>query len=465
MSAIHELTQKNRPGVGLTVAHTAALVGLVLGTGAVMQWVVGPAAGIYPATILRQIGIVAIAAVSLNIVNGYTGQFSIGHAGFVAIGAYAGGAVSFYANSLGWVGAYDPAGLLTPGHAVMLAGAAIGAGAAGAAGYMVGLPSLRLRGDYLAIVTLGFGEIVRVLFQQTQSQVFDPQAARALPISGWWPPPLGGAQGFSSVIPYGELFWIYAALALTVVWCYRLKFSSSGRAFLSIREDEIAARAMGVNLTRYKVRAFVLAAALAGLGGAFYAHLNLAVQPKDAGFQKSFELIIIVVLGGLGSISGVLLAAFGLGGLTEWLRQPTSVWPAALVALALVGVVQAVRRDIDSRARGRAMGRALLVIGVLTGLFEGLRAFAAWQGFKLDDIRIVLYALALISVMLLRPQGLLGTSELWLVPGQLMRRKAKAAAAPSLRTAGPADPAAAPATGVGGVGGGVTEAGGDEGWP
>src|SRR5207249_2118116 len=135
-----------------------------------------------------------------------------------------------------------------------------------------------------------------------------------------WPPPLGGAQGFKELPNYTNLFWVWLFVAFTVVAAYRLKTSSSGRAFLSIREDEVAARAMGIDIAKYKVRAFVIAAFFAGVAGGLYGHSGVNMAPANAGFQLSFEIIIMVVLGGMGSISGAVLAAVILSLLPEFLR-------------------------------------------------------------------------------------------------------------------------------------------------
>jgi branched-chain amino acid transport system permease protein len=308
----------------------------------------------YWVNVLRRMGVFVIAAVSLNIVNGITGQFSMGHAGFMAIGSYIGASTTYYGSMLlhGSVG--DP-GFYTQGVLLMLGGLVAGACAAAGAGYLVGLPSLRLRGDYLAIVTLGFGEIIRVLLELTQKQVDTADAVRANVFKAFFS--FNGPTGFYGTPSYATLFWIWLFVAITCVVAYRLKRSSSGRAFLSIREDEIAARAMGIDLTKYKVRAFVLAAAFGGVAGALYSHTGVNPSPTDAGFQRSFDIIIMVVLGGLGSISGSVLAAVILVLLPEALRD-------------------------------------------------------------LQQYRLVLYAVLLIVMMLVRPQGLFGVKELWDLWGQ-----------------------------------------------
>jgi branched-chain amino acid transport system permease protein len=307
--------------------------------------------GSYVEKILFDIGVNIILAVSLNIVNGFTGQFSIGHAGFMALGAYGSIVVTYYVGYgvFGDVLKHENAA----GYGLYFASIIAGGVVAAAAGYIVGLPSLRLRGDYLAIVTLGFGEIIRVLLQATEPVLYPSEmkdvtgAARYLH--------LGGALGFSHGQSYNSLLWTWSAVALTLLVAYRLRESTHGRAFLSVRENEIAAEAIGVNTTRYKVSAFVLAAFFAGVAGSLFAHqlgAGTASRPEEFNFMKSFEAVIMVVLGGMGSISGATIAAIALTLLTELLRS-------------------------------------------------------------VQDYRLITYALLLIVVMIVRPKGLFGTREIW----------------------------------------------------
>jgi branched-chain amino acid transport system permease protein len=283
-------------------------------------WREGP----YYYQILLLAGINIILAVSLNLTNGITGQFSIGHAGFFAIGAYVAASVSVYGGPSLRALALPP--LAHDSLALILASAA-GVIAAAAAGWLVGMPSLRLRGDYLAIVTLGFGEIIRVLILNIDA--------------------VGAARGFSGIPRYSNFFWIFLAVAAAVITARRLVRSSHGRALLAIREDEIAAQAMGIAVTRYKVMAFVIGAAFAGLAGSLFGHFTMYLHTNSFTFVKSFEIIIMIALGGLGSLAG-----------------------------AAVGAV------------------------VLTVLPELFRGFA--------EYRMVIYALALILIMIYRPRGLLG---------------------------------------------------------
>ena len=326
-------------------------VGIVIA--ALFQVLLPYAIDTYYSRIVMDVGIAMILAVSLNIVNGMTGQFSIGHAGFMALGGYAAGFVTYYGSLYLWGSSAKHGGMLGAGDWLFVAACIIGGLVAAGAGYLVGLPSLRLRGDYLAIVTLGFGEILRVILQQTGRIIESAETVRAARLDDFIPPPVGGSLGFDSIPKYTNLFWVYALLGITVVVAFRLKQSGLGRAMISVREDEIAAQAMGVNIARTKILAFVLAAFFAGTAGGLFAHESgVIIGPRDAGFQRSFDYLIMVVLGGRGSITGVMLAAL-----------------------------------------------------LLTALPEALRGLA--------EYRLIIYALLLIAMMLFRPQGLFGIHEIW----------------------------------------------------
>jgi branched-chain amino acid transport system permease protein len=297
--------------------------------------------------ILVLIGINVILAVSLNIINGHAGQFSLGHAGFMAVGAYSAAYVTVY-----YFGPYVdkfPEGMThwILQNSLLLVAVLVAGLAAALAGYVVGLPSLRLRGDYLAIVTLGFGEIIRVLILNVES--------------------IGAARGFSGIPAWSNFFWVFFFCGLTILISVRLVNSSVGRAFLAVREDQIAATAMGVDTTKYKVKAFIVGSFLAGCAGGLFAHYSPAyLNPTMFTFIRSFEVVAMVVLGGLGSISGSIVAAIILTILPEALRMVKDYFPG---------------------------GR---------------------------DPRMVIYSIMLIVLMLTRPQGLLGRKELWDV---LTRRK------------------------------------------
>jgi branched-chain amino acid transport system permease protein len=373
--------------------------------------------------VLAIAGINIILAVSLNIVNGYAGQFSIGHAGFMALGAYAGAAVVYYGSfkiwgdgnfhggSLSYIGRDEPDFWppVSSGELLFIGACLIAGLVAAAAGWLVGLPSLRLRGDYLAIVTLGFGEIVRVVLQGTDAQLPGRRAADAQVIrdTPFWQllDNLGGSKSFSSVPPYATVFWIFVWVAVMLVVAVRIKYSGYGRALLSIREDEIAARAVGVGVTRYKVRAFVLSAFFAGVAGALTALHVGQINASELGFQRSFEIVIMVVLGGLGSISGAAMAAVLLTILPELLRDPPSLWPWGVpVALGVAALIW---------LRSRRPVRGLVVLASACALYELVRFGAGGLGVDLAQYRMIFYSLVLIAVMILRPQGLLGVAELW----------------------------------------------------
>ncbi|HEX4412102.1 MAG TPA: branched-chain amino acid ABC transporter permease [Lacipirellulaceae bacterium] len=336
-----------------TVLSSAAPLAVGFAVAILLQTVLPDARGAYYTRIILDVGIAMILAVSLNIVSGLTGQFSMGHAGFMACGGYTAAFITYYGSMWLWGSAAKHGGPFGVGAWLFVGACIIGGLVAAAAGYLVGLPSLRLKGDYLAIVTLGFGEIVRVVLQQTGSVIDDPAQIRAATIRTFIPPPVGGSEGFFGVPKYTNLFWVYAFLTIMIVVAFRLKRSGFGRAMISVREDEFAAQAIGVNVARIKVLAFVLAAFFAGAAGGLYAHeFALNISPEDAGFQRSFDYLIMTVLGGRGSITGVMLAAT-----------------------------------------------------ILTALPEVLRGF--------DQYRMIAYALLLIGMMLLRPEGLFGIHEIW----------------------------------------------------
>lgn len=263
-------------------------------------------------------GIAIIMAASLNLINGHTGQFSLGHAGFMAVGGFTAARLT-----LTLAGAAAPG--TTAGTALFVGSLLLGGVMAALAGLAVGIPSLRLRGDYLAIVTLGFGEIIRVIFQTSET--------------------FGAATGLTGIPKHTTLFWAWAVAALTVYVVTTLVNSTYGRGFLSVHDDEVAALAMGISPTRYKVTAFVTGAFFAGLAGALYAHHKQVLKPDGFDFMRSIDFVVMVILGGMGRTAGVVLAAV-----------------------------------------------------LLTVLPEALRGFS--------EYRMILYALLIILMMLLRPQGL-----------------------------------------------------------
>ena len=259
------------------------------------------------------IGINIILSASLNLINGYTGQFSLGHAGFMAVGAYVGVV------------------LTTNFHVPFLAALVVGGLAAAALGVLIGLPTLRLRGDYLAIATLGLGEIIRIVIMNIQY--------------------VGGAAGFKGIPHYTTFTWVSFVMLFTLFFIKNFVNSSHGRACIAIRENEIAAEAMGINTTKYKVMAFAIGAGFAGVAGGLFAHCFYIINPSSFTFMASFNYLIMVVLGGLGSLTGSIAGAF-----------------------------------------------------VVTAISAAL---ASWPEF-----RMIIYALALILLMFYRPQGLFGYMEI-----------------------------------------------------
>jgi branched-chain amino acid transport system permease protein len=280
----------------------------------------------YIQTLIVYSGINIILAVSLNLVNGFTGQFSIGHAGFMAAGAYMSAWLSMTYPT--WAGSSPDVNFFFNTIA--------GGLAAGLAGYAVGLPSLRLKGDYLAIVTLGFGEIIRVVLLNIES--------------------VGGARGMYGIPKLASFFTTELWVFICCITVARLIKSSHGRAFLSVREDEIAAESMGIDTTKYKVRAFVISSFFAGVAGSLFAHYLCYLNPSTFSFMKSIDVVVMVVLGGMGSISGSFVAAI-----------------------------------------------------IVTLLPEILRPL---QEITRIDFRMVIYSLTLIILMLTKPQGLFGSREI-----------------------------------------------------
>ena len=266
----------------------------------------------YHLDVLIGIGINVILAVSLNLVNGHTGQFSLGHAGFMSVGAYLSAAVSMLLGPrlLG-----DDGGTAFQQGALFLGALLAGGLSAAFAGLLVGVPSLRLKGDYLALVTLGFGEIIRVVFQNIE--------------------PLGGALGLNGIPPYTSVFWVLGFVALTVFTVTCLVHSTYGRGFLATHDDEIASEAVGLNTTRYKIVAFVVGAFFAGIAGGLYGHFKLTITPTGFDFTKSIEIVVMVILGGMGNTLGVILAAVLLTLLPEVLR-PVAEYRMVLYSFLLI---------------------------------------------------------------------------------------------------------------------------------
>ena len=253
-----------------------------------------------------------ILAVSLNLITGITGQFSLGHAAFMAVGAYT-------------------SAILTSNFGMPFIVGIIGAAfMAAVSGVFIGIPTLRLKGDYLAIATLGFGEIIKTLLLNNEY--------------------VGGASGFNYIPLYTNWTWLFLMVVLTIVVISNFIKSKSGRACIAIREDEIAAEAMGINTTFYKVLAFAIGALFAGIAGALYGGCLSFITPESFGFMKSIDILVIVVFGGMGSITGSIVGA---------------------IAISFISIV-----------------------------LQGI-----------PELRMVIYSVILFIIMVYRPQGIMGNYE------------------------------------------------------
>ncbi len=318
------------------------------------------------------VGVNVVLAVSLNIINGMTGQFSIGHAGFMAVGAYVSGTTSLLLKD-------DQLGFLGPvasDQLFFVVSLLIGGVSAGVAGFLVGLPSLRLRGDYLAIVTLGFGEILRVIIQNSDGISKGFEGIPVLSMIGSFIGQFGGALGVSGVPQHSSFFMVWFWVFVVVLLAKRLASSSHRRSLKAIREDEIAAEAMGVDTTSYKVRAFVVSSFFAGIAGGLFAHFVPIINPGSFTFVKSMEVVVMIVAGGLGSTTGAIVAAVILTLLPEGLRT----------------------------------------------LFLQIGGGDASLASKVDQIRMPIYGALLVIIMLTRSQGIFGTHEAWDLWGRWKKR-------------------------------------------
>ncbi|MDC1142235.1 branched-chain amino acid ABC transporter permease [Planctomycetota bacterium] len=335
----------------ILIAGTAACLGL--------DWALGQFIDDYVVRILKLCCISVILAVSLNVINGLCGQFSLGHAGFMAIGAYVSAlfttsskymdievgeqivrdsfsirAAEFFGSDVGAMTTQQLAEVNSNGF---LFGLIAGGIAAAFAGLLVGLPTLRLRGDYLAIATLGFGEIVRIGISNFES--------------------IGAARGLSNLPNVTSTFWVLFFAMLIIALTVNLQRSTFGRALVAIRENEVAAEVMGIRVARMKVIAFIYGAFFAGIAGGLFGHLQRTIGPDSFTWIVSVEVVVMLVLGGLGSMTGAIVGAIALTILPELLR------------------------DVEREA-------------------------------GLPGIRMVIYALILILLMIFRPQGIFGQREL-----------------------------------------------------
>ncbi|HRS65079.1 MAG TPA: branched-chain amino acid ABC transporter permease [Spirochaetia bacterium] len=287
-----------------------------------------------------------ILAVSLNLINGFTGQFSIGHMGFAAVGAYTSATVTTLIAKVTPRLPYTEF-ININGYIVFILALLLGGIVAAGIGFLIGFPSLRLKGDYLAIITLGFGEIIRTIFNNIDY--------------------VGGPRGLLGIPKFSNLIMIFVITLLSVIAIRNLVFSTHGRALLSIRENELASELVGVNTVRYKITAFTIGAFFAGIAGGLQAHLLQIAHPTQYGFLYSILVLIMVYAGGMGSITGSIIAAFALTFLSEGLRT------------------------------------ALPGLGDLMHVKIG------------DEWRMVVYSLLLIIIMLFRTEGLMGMREMKLL--------------------------------------------------
>ena len=268
-----------------------------------------------------------VLAVSLNLITGFTGQFSLGHAGFMAIGAYATGLIT----------------IAVPTTGGFVLGLLVGGLLSALVGFLIGLPTLRLRGDYLAIATLGLAEIIRIVLNNLEFT--------------------NGAAGLAGIPQLMDWNWFFILTVGSVILIRNFLRSRHGRDAIAVREDEIAAESIGVDTTRAKVLSFTVGAFFGGLAGGMYASYFYFIKPDTFGFLKSIDILVTVVLGGLGSLSGSVIAA---------------------ILLAIISTV--------------------------------LQQFTA--------ARMILYALLLVIIMVFRPQGLMGSREVSLqIFGRLFKRK------------------------------------------
>ena len=256
-------------------------------------------------------GIYIIMTESLNILNGMTGLSSLGHAGFMSVGAYSAAVITSVLINTQAMPAVTQ-------NVIFVFATLVGGGIAALCGLLIGFPALRLKGDYLAIVTLGFCEVIRALM-------------RLIKITG-------AAMGMTGIPQYSSLFWVFLFAILAIYACRNYMDSSYGRACMAIRENEIAANTMGINSSRYKVIAFVTSAFIAGIAGSLYAHLLRYLHPDVFSYAKSTDFLVYLYAGGVGSISGSLLGAIALTVLPEVLRF-LSEWRLVIYGAMLLCII------------------------------------------------------------------------------------------------------------------------------
>ncbi|NLZ80312.1 MAG: branched-chain amino acid ABC transporter permease [Clostridiales bacterium] len=271
-----------------------------------------------------------ILAVSLNLVTGFLGELSLGHAGFMMIGAYAGALFTKYIES---------SSINLPVPILIILAVIVGGLFAALAGILIGIPVLRLTGDYLAIVTLAFGEIVRSISENLE---ITNGAA--------------GLSGITSYTNYKNFSYSYIIMIITIVIISNLINSKQGRAILSVRENHIAAESIGINLPRFRLLAFTLGAFFAGIAGVVHAHNQGTLFPSEAGYNKSIDLLVIVVLGGMGNIKGSIIAAIVLTIIPELLRDAAD-YRQLLYSIVLIILMLTSSNEKIAAFRNRIFGK------------------------------------------------------------------------------------------------------------
>lgn len=262
------------------------------------------------------VGVNIILAVSLNLVTGFLGELSLGHAGFMSIGAYTGALFTLNMN--------------LPGQIEFLIAIILGGIMAAIFGFLIGVPVLRLRGDYLAIVTLAFGEIVRSIINTLSFPAGRDQAGELIVKKG--------TMGLSGIETYANYTWVYFAAVITIIITANLVKSRHGRVITSIRDNYIAAESIGIHVSKYKIMAFVIAAFFAGVAGVIGGHNISIIKPGDYDYNKSIDILVFVVLGGMGSIRGSIIAATILTLLPEVLR-PIKDYRMLMYAVLLIAMM------------------------------------------------------------------------------------------------------------------------------
>jgi branched-chain amino acid transport system permease protein len=291
--------------------------------------------------LLVPIGVNIILAVSLNLVTGFLGELSLGHAGFMSIGAYTGALFTLNMN--------------LPGFVEFLIAIILGGCMAAIFGFLIGVPVLRLRGDYLAIVTLAFGEIIRSIINTLSFPAGRDRSGELIVKKG--------TMGLSGIQTYANYTWVYIAAIITIVICINLVKSRHGRMITSIRDNYIAAESIGINVSKYKIMAFVIAAFFAGAAGVISGHNISIIKPGDYDYNRSIDILVFVVLGGMGSIRGSIIAATILTVLPEALRP---IRDYRMLMYAVVLIIMMLFNNSNLKMKMQESGK----LGKLHGVFR-----------------------------------------------------------------------------------------------